>query len=590
MKKAASVSIFAYSALALALGYVFHYLGLVDVSLIYCWQQEVPASLGVSLTSPGGLTSLLADLSVELTTKVILGKIIIMIPLLLSFISASLIFRREKQQPLFYSLLTAAFIPFVLSLSHYRFPFELITSLSIGLLMGMIFSKFHFENRVLKIAAYIVIPIITYMLSGIPGLLILSQVMVIELVWRRRYLDLLFLIPALSLPYIYMQFDLAMNFKQAYLGNLIVSKYDELPHVFYFCLISPFLLYLAFSLHNIPFLRTKVSNTFTLASLSLTIVLAALVYFAQNNIDDDEKNGYSIVDASFKRDWDKVLELTGEPSSFNKLVQFEVNRALCAKGLLLEEMFSYPQKYGENGIFLDGINSSQIAIHTAEFYYDLGYANETRHWATEAQMLLVRHPVVLKQLVMSYIAIGQKKTATKYLGVLQESRLYHDWANRILAEIEYNTIGEDPDIKFFRENDPDFDFFAGTEDPVKKIRYFFYGNRSNKMAFDLLIAGNLLKHNVGAVLTQLPEFKKQGYENFPRAVEEALLIYIVRSKNFNPDQMDYSISKSTVDRFNEFNKLMASGKTKAEKKALVSEYRNTYWYYILFSSPYASKT
>ena len=75
----------------------------------------------------------------------------------------------------------------------------------------------------------------------------------------------------------------------------------------------------------------RFATSLVISAGSLSIVLLALVYFSLDNINEEEKNGYGIVDAGFKRDWDKVLELTSEASSFNNLVQFEVNRALCGK-------------------------------------------------------------------------------------------------------------------------------------------------------------------------------------------------------------------------------------------------------------------
>ena len=138
-----------------------------------------------------------------------------------------------------------------------------------------------------------------------------------------------------------------------------------------------------------------------------------MIYSTLRGIHESEKLGHAIVKASFNKDWDQVIELTTKASAYNKLVQFEANRALYGTGQLLDKLFNYPQKFGENGIFLDGFSSSYVAIHTAAFYYDLGFANEARHWATEAQMVLVRHPVVLKQLVMTYIAIGPGRDGLK---------------------------------------------------------------------------------------------------------------------------------------------------------------------------------
>ena len=57
----------------------------------------------------------------------------------------------------------------------------------------------------------------------------------------------------------------------------------------------------------------------------------------------------------------------------------------------------------------------------SDFYADMGSANESRHWANESHMVFMRHPIVLKQLILSYLALGKQDIAAKYLGVLSQS-------------------------------------------------------------------------------------------------------------------------------------------------------------------------
>ena len=109
------------------------------------------------------------------------------------------------------------------------------------------------------------------------------------------------------------------------------------------------------------------------------------------------------------------------------------------------------------------------------------------------------------------------------------------------------------------------------------------------MAFEFLVAGHLLKHNIGAVVPLLPDFEKHGFDKFPKAVEEALMIYVARTNDPNHVLRNYSISSGTVERFKDFNSLASSVESKAERKKVLSKYKDTYWYYILFSSPYARK-
>ena len=110
------------------------------------------------------------------------------------------------------------------------------------------------------------------------------------------------------------------------------------------------------------------------------------------------------------------------------------------------------------------------------------------------------------------------------------------------------------------------------------------------MAFEFLVAGYLLEHNIGACgFSCFPSSNNMAMKNFPGLWKRHMMIYRVQKRNrsFNPVQ--YSISKSTVDGFKDFSELIANVESKAERMRIVSKYKNTYWYYILFTSPYANK-
>jgi len=587
MKKVSPIIFAGYSGFCLLLVYLFYYLKRVDISLSYTWQQTIPLSFSDSLKIPGGVSSLLADLILESTTRPVWGSVLMALLIVLVFVSLKAVFRRESISPLFYPLLIASLIPFIALFAYYRLPFELLCSLVTALFLGMFLGYYKprslAESSLFNFSAAIVV----YIIAGVPGLLVFLQLTIIRALSTKRYPDLFGALPLLIIPLLYLPFNLALGIKQVFFGPFLISRFDEIPMVFYFSLFSPLLLLLGFSIGNFVLSKFKINYSLLFSGSSLIIIMALMVYSTLTSIKESEKYGYAIFEASFNGDWDKVLQLSEETSFINQVIQFEVNRALYGTGQLLDEMFSYPQQYAENGIFLEGISSSYVSVHTAALYYDLGFANEARHWATEAQMMLVRHPIVLKQLVMSYLAIGQEEAALKYLRVLSGSGLYRKWCDHIKMMLGNNLLGDDPDIKRFRINNPARDFFAGTKDPHLKLMMFYSNNPGNNMAFEFLVAGYLLKHNIGGVVTLLPQFKKQGHETFPKAVEEALMIYLSRTGSNASALSDFAISKNTVEEFNDFSKLIAGVDSQAERMKRVSKYKHTYWYYILFSSPYA---
>ena len=589
MKKVPPISIAGFSGLALVLSFLFYYLKQVDISLIYYWQQTIPLSVSESLRTPGGISELLADKVLEHISLPFTGFLLVSLLVLIVFFSLRGIFRDVKSNLLFYPLLLAALVPFIVLFAHLRLPFELVTSLTLGLLLAWAHSYYVPRKLMVRFPVNFISAIIVYLISGIPGLLIFVQVLFIRYVFARKYLDLLSILPLLLIPLLYLPLNLSVTLRQAYLGTLIVPGYGEIPTVFYLSMLSPLCLFLVHLATSPVFSKFPLKRSVLISAGGIFIVLGALFYSSRASYDEKVVSQYQTLVASFNKDWDKVIQLSKEAGTINNLVQTKVNQALYGQERLLDDMFIYPQQFGVNGIFLDGMFSSLVAIHNADFYYNLGYALETRHWATEAQMTLFRHPIVLKQLVMSYIAIGQEEAALKYLRVLAGSRKYREWCDHVYAMLEADRAGDDPDIKFFRSNNPEVDFFAETKDPVRKLSRFYSSNHDNKMAFEFLVAGHLLKHNVGALIKLLPDFKSHGYDKFPRAVEEALMIYVARTGDPDKFLSAYTISSGTLERFKDFSSLISNVESRSERMRKVSKYKDTYWYYILFSSPYATK-
>ncbi len=243
MKKVSSISVAGYSGFTLVLVYLFYYLKKVDISLIYNWQQTIPLSFAESLKFPGGISTLLADLILEFTTQAIYGKVMFALLLVVVFFSLKTIFRRDRDNPLFFALLFASLIPFILLFSHYRLPFELVTSITTALFLGMSYSYYRPRNLGLRTLSNFFAGIVVFIVSGVPGLVVLLQLFLIQALYSKRYLDLISVLPVLILPLLYLPFNIAVTIKQAFYGLFLISGYDEIPPIFYYSLFSPLLLF-----------------------------------------------------------------------------------------------------------------------------------------------------------------------------------------------------------------------------------------------------------------------------------------------------------------------------------------------------------
>ena len=589
MRQVRAIRIAGYAGFIMILIYLFWYLRQVDLSLFYYWQQSVPLPFGDSLAVPGGVATFLGDWFLETLTGPLKGSISVILIVGVVFFSLHVIFRRLKDIPLFYILLLAALIPFIMLFARYRLPAGLILSLAAGFLLAALHSLYDPRNTRIATAYNFLFAVLVYLVAGAAGLIILLQAVIIRVVVSKKYLALLTVIPMLAVPLLHLLFDGSVTLKLAYLGSFVISRYDELPVTVYFSLLSPFLIFLLYSGMDAWLSRFSRKWMFPACGAGILVVLFVLFFASRSAINDQEREVFRIYQAAFRKDWQEVIRLTSGRPYLNQLVQYEVNKALYHTGRLLDDLFLYPQQYAEKALFMEGNASSRIAIHMISYYYDMGFANEARHWANEAHVGLMRHPVVLKNLAMTYLALGYEEAARKYLRILSGSGLHREWSEQVLQMIENGTAGEHPEIRFFRRNDPETDFFAETGNPTRKLKAFYLNNPDNQMAFEFLIASYLLQHRLGDVISYIPVFREHGYSKLPKAVEEAILIYVTRSRDNRVPMAGYRISQQEWEDFQDFSRLVASTTDRNERISKVSKYGNTYWFYILFTSPYASK-
>ena len=144
-------------------------------------------------------------------------------------------------------------------------------------------------------------------------------------------------------------------------------------------------------------------------------------------------------------------------------------------------------------------------------------------------------------------------------------------------------------IQSFLVNNPEDDFFASHSRPIEKVENFYASNPNNNVAFEFLMAAYMLKHQLGPVIKCIPDLMNFGYEKIPKAIEESIMIYVAQNQSDKLDLGGYSISQETINEFQDFSRLMSNSPDRTQAMYSVAKYSHTYWYYVLFSSPYAKK-
>ncbi len=583
----------------------FYYLLVFDSSIYYHYHQPIflfdKTYLQEFLLYPGGPVEWVTQFFLQFFYFDLLGSLIISALSLSIFV---IVYKLIKKIGNFGYFLVLSFLPVILLLiiqNHYDFPLLITVKYLFALLFFLIYVKI--PNRH-KIFIVFLSCLIYYILGGWVYLFYVLLCILHELLFREGrgkyiYAGLNSLVYFIY-PYIAARYLFTINFKEAYLYIV--------PYVFYY---EPFLfkpnLYFYLFFLSLPvlkmgifiylkYIKVRIGSknkslsglNHTLAQSIFILLTGLLILFV--SFDWQEKKKIQIDRLAEQGQWKEILSLYQGIDKYDRLVNFNVNRALYHTGQLLDNLFDYPQLIGTDGLFIDKIIASQVAIPASDLYFDLGHINASQVMAYEGQTKFIYNPRILKRLTLTNIINGKYVIAKKFLDLLNKSILHKRWVkhyeNYLFNE---SLIESDSLIQLKRIQKPEFDFFIANKNPNVDLIELLKENENNKMAFEYLMAYYLLECRLGNLIEHLNKFRELGYGKLPRHIEEALLLVapIFQSKNIRIEQ---SINPQTIERFNRFNMIYAQSENEVKaKEALEKEFHNTYWYYVRYINPNITK-
>jgi hypothetical protein len=306
------------------------------------------------------------------------------------------------------------------------------------------------------------------------------------------------------------------------------------------------------------------------------------------SLNKSEKVQLEIEYLAFNKQWDKLLSKVDTDILNNQLAAFNTNRALFFTDNLLEDGCRVSQKYGINSLFLNPHADINMMMPTSDLYFDLGLINESRHWAHEAYTTFKKQPRILKRLTQVNIINEKYNTAKKYIALLKKSMVNRIWA------LEYEkiltnelSISDFPELYEKQINLPQIDFFVEQDNQKSNLLNLLNQPHNYPMAFEYLMAYYLFNHQLGELISHIPDFKKNNYSALPKLVQEALTLYLIQTNQTKLNLSGYQIDENQLTHFKGYYNYFSSyincyGKAKI---ILDTEYANTSWYYVHFISP-----
>ena len=120
--------------------------------------------------------------------------------------------------------------------------------------------------------------------------------------------------------------------------------------------------------------------------------------------------------------------------------------------------------------------------------------------------------------------------------------------------------------------------FSDTEMDVM-LGLLLQHNKSNRMAFEYMLAYVLQKKDLERFMKYYPLGKDLGYNHIPISYQEAL-IFIWTQQHPNFQGLPWSISRNVLEGVSEFARVYMTQKD--SEPILRPKYEKTFWYYLLF--------
>jgi hypothetical protein len=555
------------------------------------------------LVIPGGLAEYLSLFISQFFHFAFLGTFVFILILYL------LIIISRKVLSLFFPkdyVFVLQFIPALLLThlhSHYSYTLKPDIIVIISMLLTLVYNYFIDKRNLFKISLFAVCSVILALLFGGISLILFSLLVILCEIKNKKhkYIQavIVFVVISSVLPFLVGLYTPYMNVEKAFF-DIFVPERNYKPGAILYTL---FLFYPVIILSGIIlFRKTRVDNLvneeYRGRIRNVTIIQTALpvIFLLLTLIFSLRKYDKALIELNYNAEienWEAVLKAGEMLSPENRLVLFQLNRALYHTDRLTEDLFSYEQLWGQDGLILTRYYNSKILMPISDYYFDLGFIKESLHWAYEALTKYELDPVVLKRIALSNLILGEYIIAKKFLTILSKSVIHRKWSNKYLEYINNkDLIACDPVIQEKRNLMPKHDYYANIYEPEIDLFSLLGENPNNKMAFEYFIANSLLRHDIGNVIENLHYLLELNYKKIPRHIEEAILLYVLFKKGESIQLKPYRISDMTVQRFNRYNNILYNkhnNNIESAQKDLALYFKNTFWYYLHYISPITTK-
>ena len=319
----------------------------------------------------------------------------------------------------------------------------------------------------------------------------------------------------------------------------------------------------------------------------IVFIVPAVLLMLFFTLDREERLSLRVQHHARNGNWEMTLDAARGCEYPDKNMVYCTNLALYNTGKIYNELFSFNQGFGSEGLMLAEMGVFSEIVPNQDIFMQLGALSLSIIWGTEATNVYGTNPYVLRNLTKAYLAGGYIREAQKTLNLLEQTLFQKEWVDKYRA-IANDTalIRSDEELNRLRESQTPLAVIS-KQSPLTNLFLLSQDSSLNKMAYDYLVIGTLLDHQIENFSYCISRLKEYGYEKIPKVYMEGLVYSMLYSPTLPINTRDFGYDESIVLRFYAFQSelLMLQNNMNNAKKVLKNKFGDTYWYYLLFESP-----
>lgn len=318
---------------------------------------------------------------------------------------------------------------------------------------------------------------------------------------------------------------------------------------------------------DLPLSKVKTLIPIVLAAIYIIIGLQLVM----KNFDPRERAMVRAERAIKQKDWDSALQITENylsSGNSNRLMLYLRNIALAHKGQLLDRMFDFPQRIGQQSLAFSWNHDSRDAEYGHWVHEYTGDINAAHQWAFEAMTAMGETAPHLTDLAYYNVALGRPKVAEKFAKQLDKTLFYRDVAKSIRRQI----AGEEEITIRYASPDSVEIKWINVLDFRPNVMQNAIADSANNIARQYMLASLLASGNLKHLI---PLLRKEDLNH--RVIKEAILLYSL-DPNVTPlKEFGLAVDENVGRDFAPFYKNLRSGFSAPGASEL---YRKSYWYYM----------